>query len=100
MKVGNYYCSKNADVQTMTNCPTSLAFMMQVYSPLATTIDNESTKTWVYRLRKIIDHKGNEWYQDVYSGATAGTFTYSAWKKVLKDTQRADAERRQAPSGK
>ena len=89
LAVGNYYCSKNADVQTMTNCPTSLAFMMQVYSPLSTTIDNETTKTWVYRLRKIIDHKGNEWYQDAYAGATANSWTYGAWKKILKDTDTA-----------
>lgn len=79
LAVGNYYCTKNADVATLTNCPTSLAFAMQVYSPLSTTIDNETTSTWVYRLRRIITHKGVEYYQFVNSGSTKGTFTYGPW---------------------
>ena len=90
LKVGNYYCSQNASVATLTNCPTTLAFMMQVYSPLSTTIDNETTKTWVYRLRKIITHKGVEYYQFVNSGATAGTFTYGAWIKQANETDVAE----------
>ena len=85
LKVGNYYNSKNAEVSTLINCPTTFSFMMQVYSPLSTSLDDEASKTWVYRLRKIIDHKGNEWYQDVYSGATVNSFTYSDWKKIVKD---------------
>lgn len=84
LKVGNYYCSKNADVQTLLNCPTSLAFMMQVSNPLSTAIDNESSATWVYRLRKLITHKGDEYYQFINSGYTAGDFTYGPWKKTAK----------------
>lgn len=91
LRVGNYYNSKNAEVATMTNCPTTLAFMMQVYSPLSTAIDNETSKTWVYRLRKIIDHKGNEYYQFVNSGATAGSFTYGEWTQILKTTALSDS---------
>jgi hypothetical protein len=53
MKVGRYYCSQTTTAATLKNCPTSVAFMMEVYSPLSTTIDNETTGTWVYRLRKI-----------------------------------------------
>lgn len=83
-KVGNYYCSANATVTTLTNCPVTCAFMMQVFSPLATTIDNESTHTWVYRLRKLMTYNGDEYTQYVYSGSTAGTFKYGTWKKVVK----------------
>lgn len=82
IKVGNYYCSANATVATLTNCPTSAAFMMQVYSPLATSYDNESTGTWVYRLRKLMTYTGDEFIQQVYSNGTAGDFTYGAWKKI------------------
>lgn len=81
LKVGNYYCSANVTVATLTNCPTTSAFMMQVYSPLSTTINNESSSTWVYRIRKLLDYTGNEYIQYVYSGSTAGTFTYKDWKK-------------------
>ena len=58
--------------------------MMQVYSPLSTAIDNETTKTWVYRLRKLTTHKGDVYYQSINSGATAGVFTYGSWIKVAK----------------
>ena len=83
LQVGNYYCSKNDTVKTLTNCPTDLAFMMQVYSPLNTTVDNESTSTWVYRLRKITDHKGHEYYQAVNSNGTAANFIYGEWYEKL-----------------
>ncbi len=84
MKVGNYFCSANATVATLTNCPSTSAFMMQVYTPLSTTIDNESTGTWVYRLRKLMTYTGDEYIQYCYVGATAGTWSYGAWKKVVK----------------
>ena len=83
LKVGNYFCSANATVATLTNCPTTSAFMMQVLSPLSTTIDNETTKTWVYRLRKMQVYTGEEYIQYCYAGATAGSWTYGPWKKVL-----------------
>ena len=57
LKVGRYYCSKNETAKTLKNCPTDLAFMMEVYSPLSTTIDNETTTKYVYRLRKITEYK-------------------------------------------
>lgn len=84
IKVGNYYCSANTTVATLQNCPTTKAFMMQVLSPLATTIDNETTNTYVYRLRKIQTYTGDEYIQYVSSGATAGTFTYGAWKQTAR----------------
>lgn len=83
LQVGNYYCSKNDTVKTLTNCPTDIAFMMQVYSPLSTTVDNESTGTWVYRLRKITDHKGHEYYQAINSNGTAANFIYGEWYEKL-----------------
>ena len=83
IKVGNYYCSANATATTLTNCPTKNAFMMQVYSPLSTTIDNETSATYVYRLRKLTEYQnGKEWVQTISSGSTAGTFTYGSWYLV------------------
>lgn len=85
LRVGNYYCSSDAAVKTLTNCPTSSAFMMTVYSPLTTTVDNETTSTWVYRVRKLMTYGGDEFIQMVNSGSTP-TFTYGAWKKIAKTT--------------
>ena len=84
IKVGSYKCGKNADAKTLLNSPTEKGFMMEVCSPLSTTLDNEVTETWVYRLRTIIDYNGNEWYQYTYSNGTAGNFIYSDWIKKAK----------------
>ena len=89
MKVGNYYCSSNAIAKTLTNSPTTSAFMLTVYSPLSTTIDNETTKTWIYRLRKLQVYTGDEFVQYCYVGETAGTWTYGDWKKVIKSDNTA-----------
>ena len=82
LKIGNYYCNLSATAASMTNCPTNEAFMMRVYSPLSTTIDNESSSTWVYRLREIITLSGTTYRQYVSSGSTAGSFSYNSWKQV------------------
>ena len=81
LKIGNYYCSLSATAQSMSNCPTSEAFMMRVYSPLSTTIDNESG-TWVYRVREVMTLTGITYRQAVSSGSSAGVFSYGGWKQV------------------
>ena len=93
LKVGNYYCGSNATVKTLKNCPLTTydssgagtagsAFMMQVYSPLSETFDNETTGTWVYRIRKIMHYgTGIEYVQQCYVGGTAGAsnWIYGDW---------------------
>ena len=81
LKVGKYYCSADRTVQTFVNCPTSNAFMMEVFSPLSTTIDNESTSQWVYRVRILTTYMGKMYIQRASSGSTAGNFTYGAWEE-------------------
>ena len=96
MKVGRYYCSSNTTTKTLKNCPTTTynsegvgtngtAFMMEVYSPLSTTIDNETSKTWIYRIRKLLGYTGTEYIQYCYVGATAGTWIYGDWNKSYQD---------------
>lgn len=92
LKVGSYYCPADATVQTLSNCPTDRAFMMEVTSPLSQTINNESSSAWVYRLRILTTYTGLVYYQLVNSSATAGSFTYGAWTKVamLSNSAKAD----------
>lgn len=83
IKVGSYYCGANATAKTLTNCPIAVAFMMEVISPLASTYDDEQTRNWVYRLRRITQfNTGVQYLQLVSSSATAGEFTYGDWKKT------------------
>lgn len=84
IKVGKYYCNTNAKVESLSNCPVSEAFMMEVYSPLANTYDDEETRTWVYRLRKITTFTGKVHYQYVISGDTVGDFSYYSWQSDIR----------------
>lgn len=81
LKVGKYYCSLDATVATLTNCPTDKAFMMEVFSPLTTTIDNETTSPWVYRVRILTTYMGKMYIQRASSSSTAGTFSYGTWSQ-------------------
>lgn len=81
LKVGSYYCSADATVATLTNCPTSSAFMMQVLSPLSPTYDNESA-AWVYRVRILTTYTCNVYYQNCSTNGS-GTWSYGTWRKVL-----------------
>jgi hypothetical protein len=55
--------------------------MMEVYSPLSTSIDNETTGTWVYRIRKItVYNTGMQFIQYASVGSTANTWSYGDWK--------------------
>ena len=85
IKVGCYYCGDNNTANTFKNCPTNRAFMMEVYSPISKTYDNESTSKWTFRIRKIMTYDGHIFIQMVESGATAGVFTYHPWYKIYSE---------------
>lgn len=89
LKVGNYFCSANAQAEFISNLPKAkTAFMMQVYSPLSQTVDNE-TGTWVYRLRKIIFYTGEEYTQYCYTNGTGGNWTYGPWLQFITSNKTA-----------
>lgn len=82
LSVGSYFCSQNAIASTFMNCPTKQAFLMQAYSPISKSIDNEATGAWVYRLRKLMSYQGDEYIQYISTSGNAGEFTYGEWKKI------------------
>lgn len=86
--VGRYYCSANNTVATLSNCPTTSAFMMDVFSPLSTTIDNETTSPWCYRLRMLTTYTGETYVQQCETTGTANVWTYHSW--VRTDNIQAD----------
>lgn len=83
VKVGNYFISTNVGARTLTNCPAQEAFRMEVYSASQDAYDNETTGTWVYRWRKIVDISGNIWYQNCSTSAV-NQWTYGPWLKAPK----------------
>lgn len=81
LRVGKYYCSLTATVATLVNCPTTIAFMMEVYSPISTKIDDEDNK-WIYRTRVITNAYGSKWVQYCHKGGdVAADWIYDPWKK-------------------
>ena len=101
IKVGNYYNCLNRETQTMKNAPSGTAFMMYVLSPLSGEYDDESTRTWVYRLRIFVGYEGNIFTQLAYSGNTAGSFTYGPWIKMTNSNDLGkEAERTTAALNK
>lgn len=54
---GNYYCSGNTTVQTMSNCPTTRAFRMYVYSGTGGLSDG----TYNYIVQELVNLYGRVW---------------------------------------
>ena len=82
LKVGNYYCPANIYAEFITDLPKAkTAFMMQVFSPLSTTIDNE-TSAWVYRIRIIRFYTGEEYVQYCYTNGEK-VWQYGEWKQTI-----------------
>lgn len=83
LKVGKYYCSQNADAKTITNCPSVDAFSMEVFNPLSPEVDNETTSTYVYRLRLLtVYNTGVQYIQYCTVGSTVNKWTYNAWNII------------------
>ena len=85
LKVGQYYINSDANAKTLVNAPTASAFTMRVYNSLDAEMDNETTRTYVYRVREITDRFGYKWVQYAESGSTAGTFTYGPWVRQSRN---------------
>ena len=80
LKIGKYYCRLNVDAKTITNCPTSEAFSMEVFNPLGTNVDDEDTEDYTYRLRVLTAYKtGVQYIQYCNTSGTAGSWTYNGW---------------------
>ena len=74
--VGNYVCSGDSITSTLINCPSSLAFKMEVSNVLSEQAGVPSTSAGPYRLRKIISYNdGSEWVQHVRA-SSGGTISY------------------------
>lgn len=86
LSVGRYYCPMNVTVATLSNCPTSNAFMMDVFSPLSATIDDESASGARYRVRVLMTFYGGIYVQYAHASGTGANWTYGAWTYLLTST--------------
>ena len=87
LKVGKYYCSQNVDAKTITNCPSTVAFSMEVFNPLSPVVDNETTDPYVYRIRILtVYNTGVQYIQYCTAGSTVNKWTYNSWYVVPRST--------------
>lgn len=87
LSVGRYICPLDATAATLTNCPSTRAFVMEVFNSLGPELDNETTASWQHRIRRITEYRGAQWIQHADSASTAGTFAYSAWEKIATTSE-------------
>lgn len=84
LKIGVYNCRLYETAKSLKNCPVDRGFRMEVYSYLSSNTDDSvlTTAEYVYRIRKIINISGEQYYQYVYSTTRPGVFTYDDWYYV------------------
>ena len=82
---GYYRVSDNSTVSTLSNCPVSKSFTMQVSNAIGKTDSGAITgTTWHYRIQRVTDYETKEYVRLVYTNGS-GTLTFSTWKKMLTD---------------
>lgn len=80
LKIGKYYCSQNVIAKTVKNCPVNMAFSMEVFNPLGTSVDDETTADYTYRLRVLTPYDtGIHYTQCCRTSGTPGKWTYDSW---------------------
>lgn len=80
---GYYRVSDNSTVSTLSNCPVSKSFTMQVSNAVGKTDSGAITgTTWHYRIQRVTDYETREYARMVYTNGS-GTVTFSTWKKML-----------------
>ena len=76
-----YVCDTNAKASTISNSPTSNAFIMEVKS---FGNYNNASEAWATRVRTLTTLYGDQWMQMVQGSATPGSPTYGPWLVVAK----------------
>lgn len=82
MNVGNYYCDSSSAMSTLLNCPTDIAFTLEVSARDSWSIGKEAIEPWIYRIRTLRDKRGNVWISLANSRYDAGEFICENWKKI------------------
>ena len=77
LSVRRFLCQYDSNAGTLVNCPTRYAFMMDVFAPIDSNLDNSS-----YIVREIRTRYGDKYVQYV-TGST--TKTYSKWVMQLSN---------------
>lgn len=85
VSIGNYAVSSNSTVGTLSNCPTTRAFILNCYSSNGSNLKEPSSGStaYVYYIQEITDIAANRWLRACQYNA--GTWKFGAWKSLTPD---------------
>lgn len=83
LNAGRYVCRQTVTAATLSNCPVSTAFNMDVDYPISSF--NTVPSTWGYILRTITAADGKQWIQYVAIDGN-GTTTWNDWVQLRAST--------------
>ena len=81
---GKYFNGDNAEVVTMTNCPTQSAFSMWVINALGADTNFSDMTKFYYLDRILMNYFGGTFIQAVFNGGT-DTWSYGRWIRCSSD---------------
>ena len=84
-KCGSYSATSNALAQTLTNCPVTMAFTMNVYNATGNEVETPVVGSWTYFYQEIIPlNKPYEKYYRSFQTSANNTDVYfdSSWVKT------------------
>ena len=77
--VGSFACPTNSTSSTLSNCPTTAGFIMDVVSANGSSVG--VTATWSYLRQVITDLEGKKWERIVRTSGTT-EIEYKAWTPI------------------
>ena len=84
---GNYYCRQDSTAASLSNCPVTTAFRMQVANMCGTGRSvSPQSGTYVYLLRTLTNYNG-ETYNQLVANNGNSSWTYGSWARVINNGQ-------------
>lgn len=77
---GVYSVTSSTQAQTLSNCPSIYAGTLRIWASEG--VIGSASTAWHRVIQEYIDYKCNIYIRGIYSGETAGQYTYETWKKI------------------
>lgn len=84
LEIGAYRCSTTNGARTLLNCPTDVAFIMDIIAGTGTNKQID-TNLYTYILQKITTYHGDIYFREINSNGSTGSLYYSEWRYFLHD---------------
>ena len=84
LTIGSYKCSANAIAKTLKNCPTEMAFILDIVAATGTE-ESISPSRWSYITQRLYTCMYNKIYvRSINSDPNTNTIKYGEWEEIIK----------------